>query len=419
MAFYEYFVYLLAFVGIFAATFYVINVLTYYNKEQPKSKVLRTVSIVIPAYNEEASIKSTIESALALDYPRNKLEIIVVDDGSRDKTYQIAKKFENEGRVKVFTKENGGKGSALNLGIGKARGEIVVTMDADTFVRENALKEMVSMFYSDNVMAVTPSMGIYSPKTFWQKVQHVEYYMGVFLRKAFATMNAVHITPGAFSAYRREFFLKYGGYDEHNITEDLEIALRIQSNNYIIENNPKAVVYTIAPPGFRELLVQRRRWYTGLIKNLWNYSHLFGKKYGALGMVVLPVALVTMLLSVVLTVYTFSRTLIDVKNELVSLIAINFRFDNTFEFNKYILERLFYSLFSNKLFLLAIIFIVFVGLYVLFSKKQIKYKEGILFNFILFILFYSIIFAFWWIVSLFYLLFNKKVIWRGKKDAKL
>src|SRR3989344_3245154 len=259
-------VYTLSYIGLLATSFYIINLLTYYKtKKKPSPSIKKTVTIIIPAYNEEKSIASTINSAVSLNYSKENLEIIVIDDGSKDKTYEIAREFisDKNQKVRVFTKPNGGKGSALNLGIKKAGGEIIITMDADTIVHPNSLKKMIGYFTEDDVMSVAPAMGVFEPKNIWRRIQQIEYYMGVFLRKSFASMNAIHITTGAFSAYRKIFFEKHGGFDEKNITEDLEVALRIQSHGYILENAEEAAVYTIGPGTFRSLMVQRRRWYTG------------------------------------------------------------------------------------------------------------------------------------------------------------
>ena len=414
MAMYNVLVYILAYIGLFATSFYIVSMIKHYKKIEPAPADDKTVTIIIPAYNEEKSIARTIKSALSVDYPRDNLEIIVVNDGSKDKTYEIAKRFESSKlpKVKILTKPNGGKGSALNLGIKKARGEIIFTMDADTFVMPDAVKKMVGFFHEKKVMAVTPAMGVYKPKSIWQRIQHIEYYIGIFLRKSFSTINAIHITPGAFSAYRKIFFLKHGGYDEKNITEDLEIALRIQSKDYIIENSPTAVVYTIAPKEFKSLMRQRRRWYTGLIKNFWNYRRLFGFKKGPLGMFVLPVAIMTIALSVILTIYLVIKTLSNIKDHLSLLNSINFQFNNLIELNSYIFENFLYSFFSNPLILITILFIFLLGFYLYFARKKMRYQESVKLNFVLFIILFTLLFTFWWIVSSFYILLNKRVVWR-------
>jgi len=409
-------VYALSYISLFATAFYIINLFTYYkHKKKPSPSTDKAVSILIPMYNEEKSIEKTVKSALSINYPKKKLEIIIIDDGSKDNSYQLAKKFvsNKNPKVRLFRKKtNEGKGAALNLGIKKAKGEIIVTMDADTTVHPDSLKKIVGYFTEDKVMSVAPAMGIINPNNIWRRIQQIEYYMGVFLRKSFASVNAIHITPGAFSAYRKEFFDKYGGFDEKNITEDLEIALRIQSHDFIIENAEEAAVYTIGPGTFHELMVQRRRWYTGLIKNLWDYRQLFGPKKGALGAIVLPTAVTTIILSVTLTIYMVIKAISKIKTELLTLNAINFQFQNVFELSSYMLEVFLLTILSNKIILLSFLFIALLWFYICFSRKKMLYKESVKLNFILFIVFFSLLFAFWWIVAGIYIIFNKKVVWR-------
>lgn len=414
MDFYTIFVYVLTFIGLFATSFYVINLFYYKKKERnPNEKQLK-VSIIIPAYNEEKTIVSTIKSILSTNYPKDLFEVIVVDDGSKDKTYALAKKFASSinPKVKIFTKSNGGKGSALNLGIKHAGGEIIITMDADTFVSPDSVRKMMNYFYSKDVMSVTPSMGVYEPKNIWQRVQQIEYYLGVFLRKSFASLNAIHVTPGAFSAYRKEFFEKYGGYDETNITEDLEIALRIQSKGFIIENASEAVIYTRGPMTFKTLLVQRRRWYTGLVKNLWAYRHLFGFKRGPLGYLTLPLAIVAIFSSMFLTTYTLFRTADNLHHELNSLMTINFQFYNNFELNSFIVQRFILNLFSQPVFVITFLFLVILGSYLIFARKKMKFTESLKWSYVVFVALFAILFTIWWIISFIYVIFNKKVVWR-------
>ncbi len=408
----EILIYIAAFFGLFAVVFYFLGITGRKTEEELflADKELPTVSIIIPAYNEEKGIAATIKSASELDYPKNKLKIIVIDDGSRDNTYKIAKKFESE-IIMVYTKKNGGKGAALNLGISRAKSEIIVTMDADTFAEKSALKNMARYFKRKEVVCVTPVMTINNPHGIWTRIQQVEYFLGIFLRKAFASMNAIHITPGAFSAYRKIFFDKHGGFDEKNITEDLEIALRIQANNFRIENSLNSVIYTVAPETFNSLLKQRRRWYHGLIVNLWSYRRLFSKKYGDLGLIVLPIAVLTILFSMIITSYTFIKTVFNIGNELVMLRSINFNFINYFEFSKYFIEKIVFSMFSSTIFLISLMFIAILVAYMIFAKTKVKEHSAIKISLALFLIFYSVLFVFWWIVSIVYTLFRVEVKW--------
>jgi cellulose synthase/poly-beta-1,6-N-acetylglucosamine synthase-like glycosyltransferase len=412
----EILIYTSIYIGLFLLSFYFLSILFKKEKKFPERE-LGKVSIIIPAYNEEKTIKQTIESALGLDYPKGKFEIIVIDDGSKDNTLKIASKFKGE-NIKVFTKENGGKASAINFGLKRANGEFVVTMDADTFVQPDALKKLIRCFDNPKVMSATPGMLVKKANGVLQWVQQIEYLMGIFLRKSFSSINSIHITPGAFSAYRKSFFDKYGGFQEGNITEDLEIALRIQSKNYVIANDPSAVVYTVAPKKFLSLMIQRRRWYSGLMKNLWNYRHLFNKKYGDLGIVVLPAAAITIFLTIVLTFYTVIESVLQIIREVNNIKSVNLNFLYLIDFNKYIFDRFVLLVFSNPLFILGIIFIISLTLYLIYGKIRTRYPNRVTFASALFIALYALFFTFWWVVSIFYVVLGKKIEWRQKTYKK-
>lgn len=407
-------VYISAYLGIVATTFYILSYRAYLKREKKYSfeeKNLPKVTVLIPAYNEENSIARTIKSILKSDYPRNKFEVIVINDGSKDKTYEIAKKYKSK-IVKVFTKKNGGKGSALNLGISKAKGEIIFTMDADTFVESYSLKNMVHYFANPKITAVTPAMMIYKPKTIWQRIQHAEYFLGVFMRKAFASVDSVYVTPGAFSAYRKEFFEKHGGYDEDNVTEDLEIALRIQYLGYSIENSPYSPAYTISPKTFRELLIQRRRWYYGHIKNIWNYRKLISRKYGDLGMFIIPVGLLSIFFALVVFLYKLGETFSKAFNEIVFLKDFGFSSLSVSEINYHVLERFFFNLFSNEIFLFILFFMVIMGGYMVWARRKIGKTPGLAINLPLYMISFALLFSFWWSVSIVYSIFVRDLKWR-------
>jgi len=386
----EILIYISVYVGLFAVTFYIIGLLKG-KKESPEfpEKNPPKVSIIIPAFNEEKGIAGTIRSVLRLDYPRNKLEVIVVDDGSTDNTYKIVSKFKSK-VVRVFREENQGKGTAINLGLKKARGEVIITMDADnTHVNRDALKKMIPLFNNPKTMCVSPAIAIYKPKGILQRIQQVEYLLGVFLRKAFSTLNAIHITPGAFSAYRKSFFDKYGGFDEDNLTEDMEVCLRIQKHNLIVDNADKAIVYAVAPKTFGKLLKQRRRWYVGLLRNLWNYKKLFSRKYGDMGTVVLPVAIITIVMSILLTSYLVINAFFEIKKDLALLESVNFDFLSSFDFNKYLVERYVFLIFSDPVFLFLFLFIFILLGYMFFAKKRVKEHSNIKLSIFFFIGIYN------------------------------
>lgn len=401
------------YIGLVATSFYILSffegrkkqLLLFSNDELP------SVSIIIPCYNEESTIEKTLKSALASDYPKDKFEILVVNNNSKDNTLKIAEKYESN-IVKVYTEKNQGKGFALNLGIRKSKGEILVTMDADTRIEPYSLKSMIRYFKDKEVMSVCSAMVVEKPKNILQRIQYIEYALGLFLRKTFAFLNAVHITPGAFSAYRREFFNKHGGYKTDNITEDLELALRIQYYGYRIENDPDSPAYTTAPNKFSHLLKQRRRWYVGLMKNLWDYKKMISPKYGDLGFFVIPIALISIFFSVVITCYFFIKTAFDVKKELLFLKSINFDFSSIFDINLHFIERYLFLLFTNTAFIFGLVFIVLLGAYISYASKKLGKVSGKVINLSLFFLFFAVLFGFWWVISLIYIFLNKKVSWK-------
>ena len=262
------------------------------------------ISVIIPAYNEEASIAATIKSVLNSDYPKNKLEIIVVSDGSTDRTTEIAEGFRSK-VVRVFPKKNTGKADSLNFGIRKAKGEIIATLDADSFVTKDAIKKMLLHFDSSDVAAVTAAVKVHKPENALQRIQHVEYLFTIFSRKILSFVDSVHVTPGPLSLFRASVFAEIGGFDVDNILEDQEIALRIQSANYKIRSTVDAVVYTNAPSTMKSFFKQRIRWHRGGIRNSMKYLNLISPKYGDLGVFILPLSTLAVLMTVVVLLITW------------------------------------------------------------------------------------------------------------------
>ncbi len=292
--------------GIAFFTLFVVNVFILiflehrdHYKERPKDTGKRPmVSIIIPAYNEGLYIANCLKTVLALDYPADKLDIIVVDDGSKDGTYKIAKGFESANAnappsLRVFTKKNGGKGAALNYGIARAKGEFIATMDADSYLSPGVVNELLPLFDEDDVMAVTPAVKVKPDGSWLQEFQRVEYLLILFSRKLLSFIDSVPVTPGPFSMFRAKVFEEVGRFDEDNLVEDQEIALRIQAANYKIRSSMSAEVYTEPPDNMKDLLKQRIRWQRGGFRNYWKYRHLMKPEYGDFGMYFVPLNFAT------------------------------------------------------------------------------------------------------------------------------
>lgn len=265
----------------------------------PIPKKFPKVSIIIPVYNGAKYIKDCLKSVKKLNYPKEKLEIVVVDDGSTDNSYKEAKKFQG---VKVLKKKHSGKAASVNHGLERAKGEIIGVLDCDSIVSKDALKKMVGYFNEKNVAAVVSGRKAKNSKGLLEKFQEIEYMLTLFFWKNYSFVKGLFITPGVLSLYRKKVVEKIGKFQD-NITEDLEIALRILSRDYSVKCALEASTYTQVPHKFKDLTKQRVRWNYGLLSNLKNYSFLFSRKYKELGLFILPLTLLVNLLLVIFFTY--------------------------------------------------------------------------------------------------------------------
>ncbi|MBW3014958.1 glycosyltransferase family 2 protein [Candidatus Woesearchaeota archaeon] len=383
----------------------------YENRNNLKSEELKQfpkVSIVVPAYNEQDTIAKTLDSLLELDYPKDKVEIVVLDDGSTDDTYKIAKEYKKKGVI-VFTKENGGKGLALNFALTKVTGEFFGALDADSYVDSQALKRIMPFFKDPNVMGVTPSLKIWKPQSFLQHIQRVEFLVGIFLRKVFGFLRCIHVAPGPFTIYRKEFFDKYGNYDHTTITEDIEIALRTQSLHYNIENSVDAYVYTKGPNKFFPLFRQRIRWYRGFLDNLLRYKQLFSSKYGELGLFILPASVISVFFVIITLFYTAYKLSDDLINRYLLYSSIGFDWSHIFDWNfDWFLVNL------GPIAFLSIISLIGAVSMIAIAKKISEEKPNVKFSYLMYFFFYWILFGSWWFVAIYYKVTGKKIRWAGR-----
>lgn len=289
-------VYACLFMGLYFEVFLLIS----FFEKRPSQKTAHgprrfpAVSIIVPCYNEERTIAATVQSLLALEYPKKKLNIVVVDDGSTDGTRTIAERFaKTYTQVRYFYKENGGKYTALNFGIEVSRGGIVGCLDADSFVAPDALSESVKYLERDpSIMALTPVMKVYRPRNLLEHMQAVEYIFGVFFKKMFDNLASISVLPGPFSLYRREVFQKVGTFRHAHNTEDMEMAFRMHAHGLKIANAHTAYVHTTVPKTLRTLLTQRVRWSQGYLQNSLDYRYMYGNlRFGHFGMFTLPFGL--------------------------------------------------------------------------------------------------------------------------------
>lgn len=291
------------------------------------------VSIIVPAYNEEVNAVSSLQNLLKTDYP--DFNIIFIDDGSKDDTYsKVFDLFKDHPKIKVFTKPNGGKASALNFGIAQTDADYVVCIDADTKLHPHAVTELMKHLTlppypprgeladtqpspagkternKDTSQSEALSDG-YSPLGGWggravgavagnvkvgneinllTKWQAIEYISSQnFDRRAFANVNAITVVPGAIGAFRKKAIEDAGGFTTDTLAEDCDLTIRIIRCGYLVKHENNALAFTEAPEGLRQFFQQRFRWSFGVLQTFWKHKDvLFNKKFGSLGWLAMP-----------------------------------------------------------------------------------------------------------------------------------
>ncbi len=367
-----------------------------------------TVSIIVPSFNEETTVIGTIKSLLALDYPKDKLSLILIDDGSSDRTLEMISQYQHHPQVQVFTKKNeGSKFSALNFGLSKINSELVGCLDADSFVNTDALKLMIPFFEDSTTMAVTPSIKISKPKNILQHIQKMEYTWGLLFRRILSSMGAMYVTPGPFSIFRLKVFKDLGGYRMAHHTEDMELALRMQLNHYKIVDSVSAHVYTVAPAKLKDLYKQRVRWSYGFLNNAIDYKQMFfNPKYGNIGIFILPLAT----LSIFITLYASSRFLwgigVRISHSIAKYQAVGFSLHFP-----HITFNWFY--FNTGVFIWMALFGLILNVTILIlSNRMAKEKNLIGKELFYYLGLYVFLVPLWLARATFNTVFSKKITWR-------
>jgi cellulose synthase/poly-beta-1,6-N-acetylglucosamine synthase-like glycosyltransferase len=409
--FQEIILYFFLFIGIY---FEVFILFTYFlHKAQIKAdgdcsferETYPSVTIAIPVWNEEKTVAKTVDSLLAINYPKDKLKITIVDDGSTDTTWQIIQQYSHNPQVEIFHKENGGKHTAVNYAIEHATTDLIGCLDADSFVDKDTLKKLVCKFEDPHTMAVTPAMKIHNPKTIVQLIQSAEYLFGILIKKVMALLGAIHVTPGPFTIFRRSLFQQIGMFRKAHNTEDMEIAFRMQANHLKIENVHNAWVYTTGPNTVKKLYRQRVRWTYGFLQNVRDYKYLFfNKKYGNVGILTLPVGLI-LIIGVLFSVFFLCYRIASfIVRKFIEIKTVGFLMPHfTFSF--------FYV--STKIHIILGI-LVFVLMFTLIinaqrlTNEKVRFSRAVLFYFIL----YPIISPFWVLKSIYNVVFSRKTTWR-------
>jgi cellulose synthase/poly-beta-1,6-N-acetylglucosamine synthase-like glycosyltransferase/peptidoglycan/xylan/chitin deacetylase (PgdA/CDA1 family)/spore germination protein YaaH len=249
-----------------------------------------SIAVLVPAFNEEMVIGRTVRSVLASTYPN--LRVVVIDDGSKDRTYEVAcEQFADEiasGRVTVLRQENGGKAKALNHGLQFVTEEIFIGIDADTLIADDAIAYLVPHFQDARVGAMAGNAKVGNRVNLWTQWQALEYITSQnFDRRALNTFSAVCVVPGAIGAWRTEAVRAAGGYKTDTVAEDADLTMALLQNGYKVEYEDRSLAYTEAPTTANALMRQRFRWSFGILQAVWKHRSAFARK-GALGFLALP-----------------------------------------------------------------------------------------------------------------------------------
>ncbi len=287
-------IYLLySFISFYFLFFFVIIYLPHRKQmlDAPKITKKYSLSVIVSCYNEEGSIGGVIESLLNSDYGNIK-KIIVVDDCSKDGSWKVIKEYAKK-YPKVLAiqtpKNTGNAAGAKNFGAKFANTELIAFTDADSYPEKTSIPYMIGHFDDKKVGAVTSMILAKNKNKFLEKVQAIEYKMIAFNRKLLGFVEGIYVTPGPLAIYRKSAFDKVGGFDNKNLTEDIEITWHLVAAGYIVKMSSSARAYTIVPNKIKVWIKQRIRWNIGGIQTIYKYKKYFGtNKAGMLGLFILP-----------------------------------------------------------------------------------------------------------------------------------
>lgn len=256
---------------VFARMFY--QIATGFLYVAPAKKRLRRgyqplVTVVIPAWNEEIGIIKTLASVMASSY--TNLEVIVVDDGSTDSTPRNVKRYaqrlsQSDISLRLIQQDNAGKAAALNTGIAAASGELIVTLDADSYLTPESIHEIVKTMANPRYAVAIGEIVVGNTRSLIGQIQHYEYLMCFHFKRAQHMFNSAYIFPGALTAFRTSTLKEIGQFADYSSTEDLDISMRIKAKGYQVAYVDTAVCITEGASSFRSLLNQRIRWRHGFI----------------------------------------------------------------------------------------------------------------------------------------------------------
>ena len=296
LSFFGHFIVIVFFVGdvLMSARLIVIGILAiidrFRKRPSPPPGFTPPVAVLVPAYNEETVIARTVRSVLNSNYPN--LRVIVIDDGSSDRTAEVAREAYVEeiaqGHVTVLTKPNGGKAAALNFALEHLTEEYYVGIDADTVIAPDAISRLIPHLEDTEIGAVAGNAKVGNRVNLWTRWQALEYITSQnFERRALDLFHVVTVVPGAIGAWRTAPVKAAGGYPLNTVAEDADLTMSLLEQGLKVDYEDRALAFTEAPIDAKGLMRQRFRWSFGTLQAVWKHRAAFTRNK-AMGFFALP-----------------------------------------------------------------------------------------------------------------------------------
>jgi len=374
----------------------------------PRARKKYAVSFIVPAFNEEKTIAETLKHIFAIDYP--VLEVIVVNDKSSDGTLKIVKGLRGKySKLKILdNKKNLGKAGSLNKGLKIANGELIIVVDADSYPASDSLKKMTGFFDNEKVGAVTCLVVARNVDKFMEKLQSIEYKMIALTRKLLDYVDAIYVTPGPLAVYRKKALIEIGGFDEKNMTEDIEVTWHLTYAGWNRRMCIATSVSSTVPNKFKAWFRQRRRWNVGGLQCISKYrKSLFNPEKGMLGFFIIPFFIVSTFLGLLgLSIFFYLITQRFISKFLYTRYSI-IAGTSLLTLDDFYITPTILNYLGIIMFLLGLVFLFIV--FVVLKEKVLK-KENLLnipFYMIVYIAFYPFI-----MLAAMWHMYSGKRVWR-------
>ena len=402
--------YIFAFLAIYVQVFFFLTLILDKSKIRKQKLIsdeeLPAVTFLVPCWNEEETIEGTIESIWDLDYPKSRIKIVIVDDGSTDNTWKVLQQYKNHPDIRILHKENGGKASAANLALKYVKTQYMCSIDADTFLEKDALRTIMTYFVRrPDLSSVGGTVLIHDPESLAQSAQSVDYQMFSFSKKMLGLLGAVLVAPGAFSLYKTKVLKEIGGYKEGHGLEDLELTFRMQKDGFKVDHCHNAIAYTKGPETLPGLFKQRLRWSYGFLSNTYDYRKVFlNKNFGVFGLFTVPMGVISYFVIVYMFLMSWYFIFSNMTN-VITRVSIQ-------GFDSLMPSLEFFFVNTKPMMVLALLMYGFILLTILLGRYISGVKKHDYHRLPLFFLVYGALVPFWVLRSLYNFVFSKRPAWR-------